>query len=168
VNVGDGNEWCAMPRLKEERGDTKAWLNSVTVVEERISKATRSHGGVLRSRVAAGAEVFIVPCRLFLVFEVDGRHRYRSSSSRGRQNNFVFCFWFDFNIGIWHRLAQITTPEKKGIRQTGDVMKMFLTTVVRQENSISEVKAFSHLNFEWSIFSFRCPAFSSLLKQIGT
>ena len=42
----------------------------------------------------------------------------------------------------------------------------FLTTVVRQEKSISEVKAFSHLNLP--LFSFRFPAFSSLLKKIGT
>ena len=67
VHVGDGSEWCAMPRSKEERGDTKALLNSVTVVEGRVSKATRSHGGVLRSRVAAGAEVVIVPCPVFFL-----------------------------------------------------------------------------------------------------
>ena len=62
VHVGGGDEWYAMPLSKAEveRGDTKALLKSVTFTEERLSsKATRSHGDVLR-RVEAGDDVVIV------------------------------------------------------------------------------------------------------------
>ena len=96
VHVGGGDEWYAMPLSKTEgeRGDTKALLKSVTFTEERLSsKATRSHGDVLR-RVESGDDVVIVNVQIV------------ACGVRCGCDGLVilarFWFWFDFNIGSGH------------------------------------------------------------------